>query len=67
MKRKIKKKIRKRIMSRSKSMMLTVSIVPLNLLLNLAPTHLPNPTLLLTLASALPKNLIQARWLTQGK
>jgi len=48
-------------------MMLTVSIVPLNLLLNLAPTHLPNPTLLLTLASALPKNLIQARWLTQGK
>jgi len=44
-------------MSRSKSKMLTVSIVPLNLLLNLAPTLLPDPTLHLTLASALPQNL----------
>ena len=53
-------------MSRSKSKMLTASSVPLNLLLDLAPTLLPNPTLHLTVASALPNNLIRARWVSQA-
>ena len=39
--------------------MSTVSTVPLNLLLNLAPTLLPHPSLHLTLTSNLPKNLTQ--------
>jgi len=47
-------------------MTLTVSSVPLDLLLNLAPTPLPHPTLHLTLALAFPNNLIQARWLSQA-
>jgi len=50
-------KIRKKIRSRSKSKTLTVSFVPLILLLNLAPTLLPHPTLHLTLASALSQKL----------